>query len=173
LRCHELHLVAIRAEASRPVMHAATSFYPDEHRGQLGNKGYQVVPGQALAKHDLAPFIHPYCVKQALAMSIPRTLISCFIGLVSCGDMVLSDSEIIVAHRSRSAQGRVHFITTTRCENCWIHTTCLTTHTPFVIGEGICGWKVLLRLRAKEWMPMAHARSAMRFLSTPQLLNRV
>src|SRR5216683_7511510 len=45
-------------------------------------------------------------------MSIPSTLISCFIGLVSCGDMVLSDSEIIVAHRSRSAQGRVHFITT-------------------------------------------------------------
>src|SRR5712691_13250606 len=45
-------------------------------------------------------------------MSIPRTLISCFIGLVSCGDMVASDSEIIVAHRSPSAQGRVHFITT-------------------------------------------------------------
>src|SRR5205823_6543862 len=44
-------------------------------------------------------------------MSIPSMLISCFIGLVSCGDMVLSDSEIIVAHRSRSAQGRVHFIT--------------------------------------------------------------
>jgi hypothetical protein len=30
--------------------------------------------------------------------------------------MVLSDSEIIVAHRSRSAQGRVHFITTERQE---------------------------------------------------------
>src|SRR5215831_13332339 len=45
-------------------------------------------------------------------MSIPSMLISCFMGLVSCGDMVLSDSEIIVAHRSRSAQGRVHFITT-------------------------------------------------------------
>ena len=29
--------------------------------------------------------------------------------------MVLSDSEIIVAHRSRSAQGRVHFITTVYC----------------------------------------------------------
>src|SRR5215469_6186478 len=38
-------------------------------------------------------------------MSIPRTLISFFIGLVSCGEMVASDSEIIVAHRSRSAQG--------------------------------------------------------------------
>src|SRR5882724_1666039 len=45
-------------------------------------------------------------------MSIPRTLIAGFIGLASCGDMVASDSEIIVAHRSRSAQGRVHFITT-------------------------------------------------------------
>src|SRR5439155_4902108 len=45
-------------------------------------------------------------------MSIPSTLIAGFIGLDSCGDMVASDSEIIVAHRSRSAQGRVHFITT-------------------------------------------------------------
>src|SRR5262252_9806415 len=45
-------------------------------------------------------------------MSIPRTLIAGFIGLASCGDIVASDSEIIVAHRSRSAQGRVHFITT-------------------------------------------------------------
>src|SRR5438445_12199200 len=47
-------------------------------------------------------------------MSIPSTLIAGFIGLASCGDMVASDSEIIVAHRSRSAQGRVHFITTSR-----------------------------------------------------------
>ncbi len=56
-------------------------------------------------------------------MSIPSTLISCFIGLVSCGDMVLSDSEIIVAHRSRSAQGRVHFITTVHRvnkDNIWV-----------------------------------------------------
>jgi hypothetical protein len=44
-------------------------------------------------------------------MSIPSMLITGFIGLASCGDMVASDSEIIVAHRSRSAQGRVHFIT--------------------------------------------------------------
>jgi hypothetical protein len=33
-------------------------------------------------------------------------------GLVSCGDMVAADSEILVAHRSRSVQGRVHFMTT-------------------------------------------------------------
>src|SRR5207245_1398542 len=49
-------------------------------------------------------------------MSIPSTLIAGFIGLASCGDMVASDSEIIVAHRSRAAQGRVHFITTERQE---------------------------------------------------------
>src|SRR5215831_2729364 len=34
--------------------------------------------------------------------------------------MVLSDSEIIVAHRSRSAQGWVHFITTKGDEVTWI-----------------------------------------------------
>src|SRR4029453_6940836 len=72
LRCHELHLVAIRTEASSPVMRAATSFHPDEHRGQLGNKGYQVMPGPAFTPHDLAPLIHPYCVKQALCEVNPE-----------------------------------------------------------------------------------------------------
>jgi hypothetical protein len=47
-------------------MRAATRFYPDAHRGQLGNKGYQVMPRQALAKHDCSSLIHPYGVKQAL-----------------------------------------------------------------------------------------------------------
>src|SRR6266851_6590925 len=48
-------------------------------------------------------------------MSIPSTLISCFIGLASCGLNGFTDRELIVAHRSRSAQGRVHFITTLSC----------------------------------------------------------
>src|SRR6266446_1427340 len=47
----------------------------------------------------------PTACNTCFAMSMPSTLISCFIGLVSCGDMVASDSEIILAHRSRSAQG--------------------------------------------------------------------
>jgi hypothetical protein len=54
----------------------------------------------------------PTTCNTRFAMSIPSTLIAGFIGLASCGDMGASDSEIMVAHRSRSAQGRVHFITT-------------------------------------------------------------
>jgi len=48
-------------------------------------------------------------------------------GLVSCSDMVASDSESIVAHRSRSAQGRVHFITTDYEEFCGFDTAALVT----------------------------------------------
>src|SRR5215831_16293297 len=53
----------------------------------------------------------PTACNTRLAISIPRTCILCFIGLVSCGDMVASDSKIIVAHRSRSAQeaGPFHY----------------------------------------------------------------
>jgi hypothetical protein len=35
LRCHELHLMAIRTEASRPIMHTALGFYAHASRGQL------------------------------------------------------------------------------------------------------------------------------------------
>jgi hypothetical protein len=73
LRCHELHLVAILAEASCPVMCAATGFYADEYRRQLRDKRHQVMPGQALTPHDLAPLIHPYCVKQALCDVNPES----------------------------------------------------------------------------------------------------
>src|SRR5262249_13888484 len=53
----------------------------------------------------------PTACNTRLAISIPRTCILCFIGLVSCGDMVAADSKIIVAHRSRSAQeaGPFHY----------------------------------------------------------------
>src|SRR5215831_8232787 len=53
----------------------------------------------------------PTACNTRLAISIPRTCILCFMGLVSCGDMVASDSKIIVAHRSRSAQeaGPFHY----------------------------------------------------------------
>src|SRR5215510_5712224 len=66
LRGHELHLVAIRTEASRPVMRAATGFDANAHRGQLRDTGYQVMPGQALAIHDFTCVLHAYRVKHAL-----------------------------------------------------------------------------------------------------------
>src|SRR3989442_574507 len=34
---HQLDLMAMCAEASSPVMRAATGFHPDEHGGQLGD----------------------------------------------------------------------------------------------------------------------------------------
>src|SRR4029434_1070314 len=112
LRSHQLHLVAIRAEASRPIMRAPTGFDTDEHRRQLRDKGYQVMPGQALAIYDVAPVIHPHRVKHALGDIDPED-----VHLVLHGTRLLwlygfTALELIVAHCSRSAQGRVHFITT-------------------------------------------------------------
>src|SRR5262249_22811762 len=113
LGCHELHLVAIRAEASRPVMRTTTSLYTYEYYRQFRYKGYQVMPGEALAKHDLPRVIHPHCVKHMLCEIDPED-----------GHLLLHWTrllwlngfpkllELIVAHCSRSAQGRVHFITT-------------------------------------------------------------
>src|SRR6267143_929304 len=54
---HALHLVARRADASRPIMRAATGFDADAYREQLREKGHQVMPGEALAIHDLARVI--------------------------------------------------------------------------------------------------------------------
>src|SRR5262249_54724775 len=109
---HELHLVAIRTEASRPIMCAATGFDADAYRGRLGDKGHQVMPGQALAIHDVAPVIHPHCVQHALCdidpedvhLVLHRTRLLWLNGFTAL--------ELIVAHCRRSAQERVHFITT-------------------------------------------------------------
>src|SRR5262249_25090677 len=111
---HALHLVAMGAEATRPVMRAATGFDADAHRGQLGDTGHQVVPGQALAIHDFTCVIHAYRVKHALGDIDPEDVY-----LVLHGTRLLwlnrfTDRERIVAHCRRSAQGRVHFITTNR-----------------------------------------------------------
>src|SRR4030095_1013168 len=45
LRCPELDLVAIRADASRPVRGTTTGFHADEHWGQLRHKRDQRMPG--------------------------------------------------------------------------------------------------------------------------------
>src|SRR6266516_8222664 len=71
------------------------------------------MPRQALAKHDLPRVIHPYRVKHVLCEIDPED-----------GHLLLHGThllwlngfpnllELIVAHCRRSAQGRVHFITT-------------------------------------------------------------
>src|SRR6266446_9851105 len=76
-------------------------------------KGHQVMPRQALAKHDLPRVIHPHRVKHVLCEIDPED-----------GHLLLHGThllwlngfpnllELIVAHCRRSAQGRVHFITT-------------------------------------------------------------
>src|SRR5437870_3685075 len=127
LRCHELHLVAIRTEASRPVMRAATGFYADAYRGQLREKGYQVMSGHALAIHDVAPVIHSHRVKYVLGDIDPED-----VHLVLHGTRLLwlygfTALELIVAHCSRSAQGRVHFITTFSQQTPSTSTGCYTS----------------------------------------------
>src|SRR5713101_4775966 len=74
------------------------------------------MPRQALAKHDLPRVIHPHRVKHVLCEIDPED-----------GHLLLHGThllwlngfpnllELIVAHCRRSAQGRVHFITTVRC----------------------------------------------------------
>src|SRR5262249_21600254 len=117
LRSHALHLVAIRAEASRPIRRAPTGFDADAHRRQLRDTGHQVRPGQALAIHHVAPGIHPHRVQHALGAIDAED-----VHLVLHGTRLLwlsgfTARALIVAHRSRSAQGRVHFITTLRARN--------------------------------------------------------
>ena len=68
------------------------------------------MPGQALAIHDVAPLIHAHRVKHALG-----DIDSEDVHLLLHGTRLLwlygfTDRALIVAHRSRSAQGRVHFI---------------------------------------------------------------
>src|SRR3989442_2654997 len=73
------------------------------------------MPRHALAKHDLPRVIHPHRVKHVLCEIDPED-----------GHLLLHGThllwlngfpnllELIVAHCRRSAQGRVHFITTKR-----------------------------------------------------------
>src|SRR5262249_35892845 len=111
---HELDFVPMCAKAARPIMRATAGFDADEHRRQLRDTGHQVMPGQALAIHDVAPVIHPHRVKHALC-----DIDSEDVHLVLHGTRLLwlyrfTDRALIVAHRRRSAQERVHFITTKR-----------------------------------------------------------
>jgi len=70
------------------------------------------MPRHALAKHDLARLIHAHRVKHVLCdidpeeRSSPASLDSPPVA------QWFTALELIVAHCSRSAQGRVHFITT-------------------------------------------------------------
>jgi hypothetical protein len=85
------------------VVRAAAGFDADEHRRQLRDKGYQVMPGQALAIHDVAPAIHPHRVKHALGDIDPEDVHFVLHGTRLLWLYGFTDRELIVAHRSRSA----------------------------------------------------------------------
>jgi hypothetical protein len=68
--------------------------------------------GQALAIHDVAPVIHPHRMKYALGDIDFEDVHLLFHGTRLLWLKGFTDRELIVAHRSRSAQGQVHFITT-------------------------------------------------------------
>src|SRR5262249_19792607 len=106
------HLVAIRTEASRPRMCAATGFEADAYRGQLRAKGYEVMAGQALAIHDVTPVIHPHPVQHPFGDIAPEDVHFLLHWTRLLWLHGFTDLELIVAHCRRSAQGRVHFITT-------------------------------------------------------------
>ena len=71
------------------------------------------MPGQALAQDDLPRVIHPHRVKHVLCNIDPEDIHlllhwTRLLWLNGFTDLL----ELIVAHCRRSAQGRVHFITT-------------------------------------------------------------
>src|SRR5215510_126013 len=105
LRRHELDFVPMFAKASRPVMCPATGFHADEHRGQLRSTGYQVMPGQALAQDDLAPLIHAHHVKHALCTVDPEDVHLWLHWTRLLWLYEFTALALIVAHRSRAAQG--------------------------------------------------------------------
>src|SRR5215510_14231309 len=86
--------------------------YGFTHWGQLRDTGHQVMPGQALAIHDVAPVIHSHCVKHALGNIDPEDVHFLLHRTRLLWLKGFTDRELIVAHCRRSAQGRVHFITT-------------------------------------------------------------
>src|SRR5215510_13580016 len=71
--------------------------------------------GQALAIYDVAPVIHSHRVKYVLCDIDPEDVYLLLHGTRLLWLHGCTALELIVAHCSRSAQGRVHFITT----NCW------------------------------------------------------
>src|SRR5882762_5199954 len=72
------------------------------------------MPGQALAQDDLSPLIHSHRVKHALCNVDPEYAHLWFHWTRLLWLYGFTDRELMVAHCSRSAQGRVHFITTRR-----------------------------------------------------------
>src|SRR5215475_11517699 len=70
--------------------------------------------GQALAIYDVAPVIHSHRVKYVLCDIDPEDVYLLLHGTRLLWLHGFTALELIVAHCSRSAQGRVHFITTQR-----------------------------------------------------------
>jgi|SRR6266436_2876973 len=93
-------------------MGAATGFHADAYWGQLRHTGHQVMPGEAFTKHDLSRVIHPYCVKHTFCHVDPEYAHLLFHWTRLLWLHGFTDLELIVAYCRRSAQGRVHFITT-------------------------------------------------------------
>ncbi len=120
LRRHELHLMAMFAEAPCPVMRPATGFHADEHGGQGGDTGHQIMPGQALAQDDLAPLIHPDNVKDPLCDVDSQYAHRVFHWARLLWLHGFTCLEIILAHGSRSAQGAGPFH--------YDHSSCLVQH---------------------------------------------
>src|SRR2546427_1029807 len=80
--------------------------------GSFARKGIRSCLRQALAQDDLAPLIHSHRVQHALCNVDPEDAHLWFPWARLLWLYGFTDRALIVAHCSRSAQGRVHFITT-------------------------------------------------------------
>jgi hypothetical protein len=101
------------ATASRPLRRAPTGFEAAAPRRRRRETGPPGIPGHARASHPGAPVLPPHRVQHARGESDAEDG-----PLVRPGTRLLwlsgcTDRARRVAHRRRSAQGRVHFITTT------------------------------------------------------------
>ena len=80
--------------------------------GSFAIKGIRSCRDKRLRNTIVAPVIHPHRVKHALCDIDPEYAHLLFHWTRLLWLNGFTDRELIVAHRSRSAQGRVHFITT-------------------------------------------------------------
>ena len=94
----------MRAEAACPRMRAATRFPADDRWGALRDNRQQRLSRQAFAQYHMPVLVHPHQVKNPFCQVDPRyaRILVHWTRLLLCG-MISPHSDIILAHRSRSA----------------------------------------------------------------------
>jgi hypothetical protein len=104
LRRHQLPLMAVRAQAARPVMGATAGFQTHARRGELRDTGHHLRAIEPFAYPHRAVLIHPYEVQHLFCHGdTDDAKLLHGTRLLWLNDFTCLD--IILAHCSRSAQG--------------------------------------------------------------------